>query len=125
MIELLLLAAFVWLAMGGVFSIASFVLFDRVLKHIKGGSETAWVELGKPIGFFWMPSKEASTISGGFARSALYANWSAGGRVNLPGADTAIARLQKSNQIAKAWFVLGLLHFLGAVVCIFGGYPFL
>ena len=55
MIKIIFLVSVCWIVIGGVFGLASFVVFDSILRNIFKNRIEAWKRLGMPIGFFWVP----------------------------------------------------------------------
>ena len=119
MFKIIFLTAFVWLIVGGLFTIWSFFSFDRLLRQIMAESETSWVELGKPIGFFWIPPGATDVTAGGFVRGELYRKWATDHLMTSVGSKEAIAKLRWFKQIGGICIIVGLLQLLGSVAMLF------
>lgn len=101
LIKLLVLLGFVCGTAGMLFIVLSFVAFDSALRKIAQDHPESWIKFGKPIGFFWMPKLRCSTISGGFARSALYGQWNHRPWVELAAEDLPAPELIRMRGFAK------------------------
>ena len=109
--------------MGVIFSIYGFIRFDRVLKHLYVTNRDAWIQLGMPYGFFWIPPEaRRQWISSGLARSrAVLSNHD----FDLLGqGDVRMIELRKSyvavRRIGNAWIYGALSCLLLVIIVIFG-----
>ncbi|MCF7786040.1 MAG: hypothetical protein K9N47_07955 [Prosthecobacter sp.] len=89
-----ILIAFACLFTGGVFMVLSFVAFDRLLRQVWAESEEAWIKLGRPCGFFWVPPGTSGVTKAGLVRSGLYGKWAAESDEPFAGNAEGVARLR-------------------------------
>ena len=119
MFDLVFLIVFVtavaWMLAGGVFTVLSFVAFDRLLRRVWADSEEAWVKLGKPCGFFWVPRGARSGFLTGFVRSGLYETWAAVGEEPFAGCAEGLGKLRRYKRMAGWCHAVGALLLVGAV----------
>lgn len=103
---------------GFVFGTLSFAAFDRLLRRVWAESEEAWIKLGKPCGFFWVPRGTRVGFMTSFVRGDLYEKWAAMGEVPAAGCANDLGKLRRYRRIARwcfaAWVLL-LLSFLAGV----------
>ena len=67
------------------FIIRQMVLVDRVLKFVYNEHTDLWIKWGGPIGFFWKPSKPASSFFQACnARNTLAFDYLFGGKEEFP-----------------------------------------
>ncbi|WP_395753227.1 hypothetical protein [Prosthecobacter sp.] len=109
---------------GGVFAVLSFAMFDRLLKQVWTRSESAWTDLGKPVGFFWVPpgTKNAGLTKAAFARNDLFSQWSAANGESLLEDKQGAARLRRYRRISSWCFALGAVQLVTAVTLLFSGH---
>ncbi len=103
---------------GGVYTLLSHASFDRVLRLVCAESEEAWIKLGKPCGFFWMPSGTRIGFMTKYVRSGVYEKWSAGADEPFVGSAEDIARLKRYRGIAGWCHAIGVLLLVIAVAMI-------
>jgi hypothetical protein len=119
MFRIIFVTAIVWLVMGGGFTILSFTSFDRLLRQIKSESEAVWVELGRPIGFFWVPPGTTAVSGPSFVRGELYRRWASNGEPPLNGSKEDIAKLRLFKRIGSIGIVVGLVQLFGSFALLF------
>jgi hypothetical protein len=115
MFKLVILTALACLLAGGVFTVLSFISFDRLLRQLCAGSEAAWIQLGRPAGFFWIPPGTTSVSAASRGRTTLYSQWAAGPDEPFAGSRQGIARLRLYKRIGTVSIALGLLQLAGAI----------
>lgn len=113
--------AIAWMLAGGVFTVLSFVAFDRLLRRVWADSEEAWIELGKPSGFFWVPRGARSGFMTGFVRSDLYGKWAAVDEEPFAGCAEGLGRLRRYRRLAGWCHAAGALLLVGAAGMVFAG----
>jgi|JI6StandDraft_1071083.scaffolds.fasta_scaffold37495_3 hypothetical protein len=119
MFKILFATAIIWFLVGGGFTILSFMSFDRLLRQIKSESELAWIELGRPIGFFWIPPGTTAVSGPSFVRGELYRKWASSSEPQLNGGKDNIAKLRWFKRIGNICFIVGLLQLLGSLALLF------
>jgi hypothetical protein len=74
MVKWLFISFICWSILGSVCLLWSFVLFDRMLRQLYSASHEEWVNVGMPMGFFWIPEemKSKSSFKPTITRSSLY-----------------------------------------------------
>lgn len=105
--------------MGGGFTILSFASFDRLLRQIKSESEAAWIELGRPIGFFWLPPGTTAVSGPSFVRGELYRKWASNSEPPSIGSAENFAKLRWFKRIGSISIIVGLLQLLGSLALLF------
>jgi hypothetical protein len=118
MFKILIVTAFAWLVVGSIFTLMSFVTFDRLLQQIKKESDAAWIELGRPVGFFWVPSGVTSLVDSGFVRGELYRQWPTNLITSTSNA-AVVARLKFFRRMGCVCFAAGLIQLLAAIGILF------
>jgi hypothetical protein len=119
MLQFLIISTLCCIPVATVLLCASFRAFDRLLRQVKSDSDAAWIALGRPCGFFWVPSGILSLTASGHVRTALYSQWSSS--TAPPAGDPAtLARLRRFKRLAAALYVAALLQFVLAVGLLWG-----
>ncbi len=103
---------------GCVYTLLSYASFDRVLRLVCAESEEAWIKLGKPCGFFWVPPGTRVGFMTGFVRSGLYEKWATGADEPFAGSTEDIAKLKRYRRIAGWCHAIGALLLVIAVAMI-------
>ena len=103
---------------GCVYTLLSYASFDRVLRLVCAESEEAWIKLGKPSGYFWMPPGTRVGLMTGFVRSGLYEKWSAGADEPFAGSAEDIGRMKRHRRTAGWCHAIGALLLVIAVAMI-------
>lgn len=77
MVKWLFIASICWTGLGVIWTLWAFLKFDRLIKQVYSANHGEWVNLGMPIGFFWVP-RELRGLNGrslqgpGMVRSGLF-----------------------------------------------------
>lgn len=120
-LSIVFLAAYACMLAGGVFAVLSFVAFDRLLRRVWADSEEAWMKLGKPCGFFWVPRGARSGFTTGFVRSSLYEKWATVGEEPFAGCTEGLGKLRRYRRLAGWCHAAGALLLAGAAAMLFAG----
>lgn len=109
------ISAIAWMLAGGVFTVLSFVAFDRLLRRVWADSEEACIEMGKPCGFFWVPRGARIGFMTGFVRSDLYGQCATVGEEPFAGCAEGLGKLRRYRRLAGWCHAAGALLLMGAV----------
>ncbi|MFC5457198.1 hypothetical protein [Prosthecobacter fluviatilis] len=108
-------SAFASLFVGGVFTVLSFVAFDRLLRQVWAESEDEWMKLGKPCGFFWVPHGTRVGFMTGFVRSGLYDKWAAVDEEPFAGCAEYLGKLRRYRRMSGWCLAVGALLLVSAL----------
>lgn len=103
---------------GAIYTLMSYASFDRLLRRACAESEEAWIKLGKPCGFFYVPPGTRIGFGTSFVRSGLYEKWATGADEPFAGSTEDIAKLKRYRRIAGWCHAIGALLLVIAVAMI-------
>ena len=93
----------------------TFRAFDQLIQHLYDHERERWVDLGRPLGYFWRPADEAIPLLAGLsARKSCLRAWLRAAPAWMP-PDSEAARLLRFIRLSTLIWWVGLFFMAGVL----------